>query len=295
MEWVHIGIDSSLDDIGVIPFLKRIYPGVSKALFFKWIRKGNVRVNGKRINFKYRLKYGDVVNIPKLLKFTNYKRKITPIGIDIDRYVLYRDDNLLIVDKPQNIPVHKGTGHRYGLVDALRDENIFQPIPINRLDMDTRGIVVFAKNIRIARYLKEQWRCFKRFYMGVIEDKRGIFRQGITYHIVDRISYKNGNIIRDDSGNRVAYMNVRVFCVINDYKVLVICIGSGYKHQIRAQLSWRGVPLLGDRRYSGKGARYMGLIAYKVHIYLDTKEINIRMPLNDIYNYIMRLIPDKKG
>ena len=81
MEWIHIRVDSRLDDIGIIPFLKRIYPGVSKALFFKWIRKGSVRVNGKRINFKYRLKYGDFVDIPKIIK-----NKGNNIATDISKF-----------------------------------------------------------------------------------------------------------------------------------------------------------------------------------------------------------------
>ena len=245
-------IDMRLDNY----LLKRI-KDVPKSKIYKIIRKGEVRVNSKRIKPLYKLKKGDLIRIPPNLIYdqgTN-KSPIKPKNLDwIKNIILYEDDGFLVVNKPSRMAVHGGSGSSQGLIELLRfqRDNPKEDLElVHRLDKETSGCLLISRKRSKLRLLHQYFRegIVNKTYLGLL---MGSFKE--ESFIVDqplKIHTKNNlrKAIPDKDGKK-AITKFKLLEKFENCALFEIKPVTGKTHQIRAHASFINKPLAGDQRYN---------------------------------------------
>ncbi|WP_290034109.1 RluA family pseudouridine synthase [Ligilactobacillus cholophilus] len=232
-----------------------LLPEISRSQIKNLIENGNVTVNNKSEKPKYKVKSGDQI---KLIKPKTKKIDLEPENIDLD--IVYEDNDVIVVNKPQGMVVHPAPGHeKHTLVNALLYHSplstingTFRPGIVHRIDKDTSGLLMVAKNDvahqSLAKQLKEKTN--KREYIalvyGNIKEDKGTIDAPIGRNPQDR---KKQAVVKN--GRRA----VTHFEVLKRYQnfTLVKCIlETGRTHQIRVHMKYIGHPLVGDPLYGPK-------------------------------------------
>ena len=242
-------------------FLIDRIPQLSRSRISVAAKNGNVVVNGVSVKQNYRMKPNDSVS----LVFSHPKREIELIPQDIPLEIIYEDDYLLVINKPANFVVHPGHGNYSGtLVNALlfhfgklpknKKSEIAYPGLVHRIDKDTTGLLVIAKQEETLTNLAAQFfdRTTARYYYalvwGDVSDEEGtiVGNIGRSHHDRKQMTvYPNG-----EEGKR-AVTHYKVLERLG-YVTLIRCkLDTGRTHQIRAHLKYIGHTLFGDERYAG--------------------------------------------
>lgn len=237
-------------------------PEYSRSYLQRLIKDGFVSVDGINVKPKYKVKSGQIiiVAIPP-------PRKISLEPEDIALDIIYQDKDIAVINKTQGMVVHPAPGNYSGtLVNALlfRCDHLsgiggaIRPGIVHRLDKDTSGLLVIAKNDHAHRSLSQQIqdRSAKRIYWSVVENNikedQGVINAPVGRHPVQRIKMA----VRDGPGSRKA---VTHFCVLErfgNYTFVEARLETGRTHQIRVHMAYAGHPILGDPIYGSKKQRF---------------------------------------
>jgi len=236
--------------------------GFSRAHAAKLIEEGNVTVNGKMQKSGYKLKAGEEIQVlvpePKQLEVRGEK-------IDLD--VLYEDEDIIVINKPRGMVVHPAAGNDSGtLVNALLEHckgslsdinGVIRPGIVHRIDKDTSGVLVVAKNNRSHAILSDRLKehDIQRVYVaiaeGIISEDSGRIDAPIGRHPVERkkmaVNVKNG---------RRAVTHFKVLQRFEDASLMELRLETGRTHQIRVHMAFIGHPLIGDTVYGRKKQKY---------------------------------------
>jgi 23S rRNA pseudouridine1911/1915/1917 synthase len=240
-------------------FLALALPTFSRARLQTLIRDGFVKLNGKIPRPRDLVRFGDTVELtePELEKV-----EAQPEAIPLE--ILFEDDDLLVVNKPAGLVVHPGAGHQqHTLVNALlaHCQNLSgiggkeRPGIVHRLDKETSGCLVVAKNDATHRDLSRQFaaRTMQKIYLalvaGVPRKSTGVIDLAIARHPVHR---QRMSIARRQG--RSAKTEYRVLRSNSEISLVECTLHSGRTHQIRVHLHHLGHPVLGDKLYGGKRA-----------------------------------------
>lgn len=275
-------------------FLRKLLKDVPLSAIYKAFRKGDIRVNGKKIKEQYVLEEGDNIVI-KYLKTSNEKKEF--IRIDNNFKVTYEDENILMVEKWPNLLVHsdKKNGnptltdyvlsYLYDKGDYEPEREItFTPAPCNRLDRNTSGIVIFGKNFKYLKALNEaiREREIEKYYMALVKGriKDGIYKGYILKNEDSNISKVYSE--RVPNSKEIA-MEVKTLQSCGTFSHIEINLLTGRSHQLRAHLASLGNPIVGDSKYGDRklnsffvnryGLDYQFLYAYKVIFKSDSDEL----------------------
>jgi len=253
-------------------YLSENIKDLSRSLVQKLIKEEKILVNDNVVKSSYKLQMGDSIYI-----IDNYNKTTSDdlIAENIDIDIIYEDDDIIIVNKPKNMVVHPGSGINNGtLVNAILGKyNLssvgedFRPGIIHRLDKNTTGALVIAKNnyahLNIANQIKN--RTTKKIYIalvnGIIKENQGVIDMPIGRSTIDR---KKMSVVKDGKN---AITNFKVLKRYKEgYTLLEIELKTGRTHQIRVHMSQIGHSVVGDSTYSS-GKNPFGIDSQMLHSY----------------------------
>ena len=273
-----INVDDSTVEMRLDRWFKRHIFHVPQSLLEKRIRKGNIKVNGKKVLSSYKLRKNDKVLIKNFYFIENKniksKNQYEPNKKDLDlssKIFITNNENFVVINKPSGIAVQSGTKSKKNIIDILRNTNEFKedsPFTVHRIDKETTGILIVAKNRKYAQLFTSLFRIRKihKVYLGIVlgklENNKGTL-------INNLVSYEGKKKI-----NNKAVTHYSVIDSNNNYSLLKLTPETGRKHQIRKQLLMIGHPILGDEKYRfsqkvTNRKNFLMLHAYKINFKIN--------------------------
>lgn len=252
----RVTVDAESEGRRLDNFLVSQLPGVPRSHIYNLIRTGQVRINRGRAKAGRRLKCGDIVRIPPVaIRDKPRDAQANPSLRSAARAILFEDDCMLVLEKPAGIAVHSGTRHNMGLIEAVRQVRPDEPsIELaHRLDKDTSGILVLAKDKRTLRKLQTQWRrdedatMLRKHYTALLMGR--LDGEGDSPTIVESVPARGRPAANARQQPSVA---VSCFTPIRSYDICTLAdieLHTGKTHQARLHAQRLGNPVAGDRKY----------------------------------------------
>ena len=283
MEKNEIIVNSEMEGMRLDRYLRKSFKNEPLSRIFGAIRSGDVKINGKKSKENYRLLLDDKItiknlsmgNIKKNEKAENKIKKLQISQNELEKYkkmVIFENEDFFIVNKAEKIPMHKGTGHKYGLSEVFKkiykNENINFA---NRIDFETSGLVIGCKTLKFLRYISEKIRKNEvhKKYFAIVHN--GEFKNKKDFKIENYLTTaENRVIVSENPVSRESKKSITYFKYINidklknqkkildllgknkDVSLLDIELITGRKHQIRAQLADKELFIVGDKKYGIK-------------------------------------------
>lgn len=248
----YIEIDDSSEDQRIDNFLFKLFKDVPKNHIFKIIRNGEVRVNKKRIKTLYKLKINDVVRIPPI-DFIEKKEKTPSTAFKPE--IIFEDEWLLVVNKPNGLAVHGGSGIDFGLIELMRhlnQEHRFLEL-VHRIDKNTSGIIVIAKKRSALRLMQELFRNkkIKKNYLVAVKGNWDLQKKEVILRLEKKQTPEGHhvNVVEDPLKGKLSKSIFYLVKKTPHKSLLSAQIITGRTHQIRVQLAFLGFPVLGDDKY----------------------------------------------
>ena len=266
-------------------FLQKRFKTMPKAMLYMYIRKKCIKINGKKCDIGDKLREGDVLTFFIRDEFfdapqeKSYEFLKAPAKLDI----IYEDENLLLLNKKPGVIVHQDKHYHFDSLVARvqhylydkgeydpEEDRAFAPALVNRIDRNTGGIVIAAKNAGSLRILNQKMKTreLEKFYLCLLCGTPKQKEATLTAYMV-----------KDESRNRVKVFgkpvedgkemvtHYRVLGKAGTYTLAEVELLTGRTHQIRAHMAYLGTPLAGDTKYGGKKTAalpYQALYSYKL-------------------------------
>ncbi len=269
-------------------FLKRQVEGLNQSVIQKFLRTGKIRVNGLKAEANTRLASGDVVVVPEITppKQMPKERHVMTMDAhmlrDLEAMILYRDDAVIVLNKPAGLASQGGKGiavHLDGMLDALRFEGTERPKLVHRLDRDTSGVLLLARGVKPASKLATAFRGrdVEKTYWALLWGVPDVLEGRIDLPL-NRVEV--GGTSRSEPASR---KDKEALKAVTDYKILdyagkkfswaQLNPQTGRMHQLRAHTLALGTPILGDAAY---GQAFADGFAPQLH--LHARRLNIPHP-----------------
>jgi len=283
-------VEQSLPGERLDVFLREKFPAVSRGAMQRLIEQGHVRVNGQTVKPTHAPRAGEKIEIT----FPEARpAEAQPEDIPLD--ILFEDESLLVVNKPAGLVVHPAAGHEeHTLVNALLHHcagslsgigGVARPGIVHRLDKETSGCLVVAKNDETHVALSEQFagRVVKKVYHAIVcgEVPRKVGEGGEIHAAIARHpTHRKRMAVRDDRDGRAAHTSYRVLEKLHHATLVEAQIHTGRTHQIRVHFQHLGHPVVGDDTYGAtKNKRLKELANYAApRVLLHAKELSFIHP-----------------
>ena len=259
------------EGIRIDKYLGDTISDLSREMIIKLIKDGEVLVNGKNVKSSYKATENDevIINIPE-------PKEINIVPQDIPLNIVYEDQDILVINKQKGLVVHPGNGNEDGtLVNAImayckKDLSgiggVIRPGIVHRIDKDTSGILIIAKNDKAHINISEQIKNHqvKKTYIALV---RGIVKENeATINMPIGRSTKDRTKMAVDRNGKEAITHFSVIKRYEDMTLLKVRIETGRTHQIRVHLSHIGYPIIGDNVYSN-GKNRFNIVGQMLHSY----------------------------
>ena len=278
-------------------WFKKKVCNVPQSLIEKSIRKGNIKVNNKKSKSSYRIQKNDQIIIK------NLKLEVKKINKETLKYIptkkelslssslfIENNENFVVINKPAGIAVQGGTKSKKNILDILRETKEFlnlTPYIVHRIDKETTGVLIIAKNRKYAQLFTSLFRIRKihKSYLGVVV---GGFNKSKGTLIDDLYYYEGNRKIKSRAITHFTLMDSN-----NNYSLLKLNPETGRKHQLRKQLLMYGNPILGDEKYNlltkkNKNMKNLMLHAHKIYFKINDLKYNFTAEIPEYFNRFLK-------
>ena len=271
-----------------------------QSLIEKIIRRNKIKVNRIKPKTSYRMQLGDIVEIYDISKFKKTDRpksiKYIPSRKEVDiydDYIIENNNNFIVINKPAGIAVQSGTKSFKNIIDVLKDSKYFtdcKPFIVHRLEKETSGILIIAKNREYAQLFTSLFRIRKihKTYIAITHGK-----------ISNTIKTMQENLILYENKRKIvqkAISHIKILQTSSDYTFVELNPITGRKHQLRKQLYNIGNPIVGDEKYfinrkiirnKSKNKKLM-LHAYKIKFMINNVKFNFKAKYSDEFENFLK-------
>lgn len=267
-------------------FLLGRLKGVPKTLIYRVIRKGEVRVDGKRAKPDTRLDAGSKVRVPPL-RVAEAGAPIPP-GAQLEEKlraaVLLDETDFLVINKPSGLAVHAGTGVQLGLIEALRQIHPEWPglELVHRLDKGTSGCLVLAKTGKARRHLMNAFReqLVRKTYHALVVGAWPTRVKRVDAALLRQPERGGQRRVEIDEDGKEASTEFRPLQVLQGVTLVEARPLTGRTHQIRVHAAWAGCPLLGDDKYADEDQRRLQQLAGGKRLFLHAARVQFPHPVH---------------
>jgi 23S rRNA pseudouridine955/2504/2580 synthase len=269
-------------DLRLDRWFRRHFPSLQHGRLEKLLRTGQIRVDGKRAKANARLVPGQTIRIPPGIEKGQSERLERPPVRDADArfvqsLVIHRDDEVLAINKPPGLAVQGGTGtmrHLDGMLDALRFDAEERPRLVHRLDRDTSGVMLLARNARAAAQLSEAFRgkSARKIYWALVAGVPRPAQGKIDLALAKEGGPAGERVAADDEGKRAITLYSVLDRLGDKAAWLALLPLTGRTHQLRVHCAEAlGTPIVGDHKYGGDRADLPGQeIGRQMHLHART-------------------------
>ena len=279
-------------------WFKNNISNVPQSLIEKLIRKNKLKINKKKAKTSYRVQHNDLVelfgknNLKPNVQIKKYKYRPTEKEKNqYNKFILEDNDNFLVINKPSGIPVQSGTKSFKNIIDILKNTQYFEnsrPFIVHRLDKETAGVMIIAKNREYAQLFTSLFRIRKihKTYLAIV------------YGMVNKdINLLQDNLITYEKNKKISQKAISYLKIIKSnekYSFLELKPVTGRKHQLRKQLFNIGHPIVGDDKYLRKlnnkiyKSKTLMLHAYKIKFMINNIKYNYEAKYVDEFDQFIK-------
>ena len=295
-------VENNYHDSRFDKWFKATVLDLPQSLIEKILRQNKVKVNRKKIKTSYRVQKGDSIEVYDISKYKVIQKskryKYKPSSNEIEKYndfILEDNNNFIVLNKPSGIPVQAGTKSFKNIIDVLKNTKYFlhcKPYIVHRLDKETSGVLIIAKNREYAQLFTSLFRIRKihKTYIAIAHGK-----------VLSSIKTMKDDLILYDNGRKIIQKAISYLKVIksnSEFSLVELNPITGRKHQLRKQLYNIGNPIVGDDKYflnkklnkiKIKNKNLM-LHAYKIKFIINDVKYNFKAKYNLNFENFLKII-----
>ena len=293
-------VDEQFSDMRIDRFIKKAIKNIPQGFIEKNLRNGKIKLNNKKIKSSKRVKISDEITFFNLdfheTSLKNKKlfypsKKIIKLK---EKLIIENNEDFVVINKDSGISVQGGTKSNKNLIDIFRNSSIFQntkPFSVHRLDKDTSGIFLIAKNRKTAQLLTSLFRLRRvhKSYLaichGSIETKKGVLKNIL-------VRYDNNKKISENAETQFNVIDKNSYCSLVEMKPI-----TGRKHQLRKQMLLLGHPIIGDSKYNLQNINNLNknknlmLHSNQIKFMINSKKYTFNAPLPE---YFLKYLKTKR-
>ena len=293
-------------------FLITYLKGVPKSMIYRILRKGEVRVNKKRIKPEYKLAIGDEVRIPPIRvsekTVPEISTKLNKVA-DLEKAIIYEDDVILAINKPSGIAVHGGSGLSFGVIEglrALRPEAKFLEL-VHRIDRETSGILLIAKKRSALKALHEQLRLkqMQKNYLALVKGNWPSECKVVQAPLLKNVLKSGERVVKVNAEGKPSETRFKVEERFGFATLVKASPVTGRTHQIRVHTQYANHPIAFDDRYGDSqfdalltDSKLNRLFLHAANVkFIHPKtlqEMQLNAPLDDVLQNCLTKIRDDK-
>ena len=283
--------------------LARLLPGVPHTRLFRLLRRGEVRLNGKRVSGEARIKVGDVLRVPPVrleappsVAPETAPRVSNALVEKLNASVLFEDERLLVIDKPAGVAVHGGSGISAGVIEALRAARPDEPLElVHRLDRDTSGCLMIARRRSTLRSMHAMLRedAFDKRYLVLVRGKWELGKKLIDAPLRTDLRVGGERTVKvapDGKASATEFHVVQFFgqlATLLEAKLL-----TGRTHQIRVHAAYAGHAVAGDEKYGDEEFNHQLRAFGLKRLFLHAHSVSFEDPERHVAMSISAPLPD---
>jgi len=290
-------VDQTYKDMRIDRWIRKNLGKLPQGLIEKNLRNGKIKINKKKIKSSYKIKINDKIDLFNFnFKIKNNEKKIKfeptkSIIKSNEDLIIDNNDNFIVINKKSGISVQGGTKSKKNLIDIFSKSEIFtnsKPFPVHRLDKDTSGVFIIAKNRETAQLFTSLFRLRKvhKTYLAICHGE--LLKTSGEWNS-DLIRYENNKPIKENARTIYKVLDKNSICSLVQMKPI-----TGRKHQLRKQLYEIGHPIYGDQKYNF-GYKFKGinknlmLHSYQLKFIINDRKFTYRALLPEYFRKLLKV------
>ena len=292
-----INVDKSFNDMRIDRFIRNHLGKIPQSLIEKNLRNGKLKLNQKKVKSSQKVKTGDKLNIYNLnfeKKIEQLKKKYNPSNEIIkenEDLIIENNDNFVVLNKQSGISVQGGTKSKKNIIDIFAKSNLFRdekPYSVHRLDKDTSGVFIIAKNRETAQLLTSLFRLrnIYKTYLAICNNELILIDKGVIKD--DLIRFENKKKIVEKAETKYEILDKN-----NNASFIKLNPITGRKHQLRKQLFNLGNSIIGDKKYNSTNNskinnKNLMLHSYEIKFIINEKKYTFRATPPDYFRKMLK-------